>query len=71
MIAFFVVGMKCAEFISPSWGRKAYYAYAILAFTAFSFVEQSQALTIMAIVGALLLLLNLYGIMRLRHKIEV
>lgn len=69
IIAYFCVGMKCARFLAPKHGEKIYIAYAIASFVFFSFFDQTQALLVMSISGALLLSFNLVGIFRLRHQI--
>ena len=71
MIAFFVVGLKCAQFLSPSRGKQVYTAYAASAFLFFSFFDQSKALLLMSVSGALLLIINAYGIFRLRREIKI
>lgn len=70
MIAFFVVGLKCARFLSPTYGAPIYCIYAVCAFIFFSFVDNSAALSAMQISGALLLFLNLTGIFLLRKEIN-
>jgi AGCS family alanine or glycine:cation symporter len=70
MIAFLAVGVKCAEFLSPKWGRGAYAVYAALSMVAFTFIDTDRALTLMSAAGAMLLLMNLVGIFRLRHEIK-
>jgi len=71
LIAFFTAGRKAAEFLWPRHGSIAYSIYATLAFLTFSFVGTSaHVMTIMSMTGALLLLLNLYGIFRLRKNIS-
>lgn len=70
IIAYFVVGLNCAQYLAPKWGKPFYYAYAIAAFITFSFVETRQALSVMAIVGCLLLIINCYGIFRLTKEIR-
>lgn len=70
IIAYFVVGIKCASYlISPTWGKRFYVLYGTLAFIFFSFVPQSQALVVMSVSGAILLMINLLGIFRLRKEI--
>ncbi|HEY2811231.1 MAG TPA: amino acid carrier protein [Rhabdochlamydiaceae bacterium] len=69
LIAYFCVGMKCARFLSPTCGEKIYIAYAICSFIFFSFFDQTQALLVMSLSGALLLCVNLFGIFRLRRHI--
>jgi len=68
--AYFCVGLKCAEHLAPQWGRRIYYAYAVLALLVFSFVDSLQAQTVMSIAGGLLLAINCYGIFRLRHELS-
>lgn len=70
IIAYFCVGIKCARFLSPKHGFKAYITYGIIALIAFSFLDQTQALTVMSIAGAILLITNLIGIFKLRHQIQ-
>lgn len=70
IISYFVVGLKCAKFISPKRGKIFYYLYAIIAMPLFAFVEAEQALTIMSLAGACLLVLNLTGIFLLRKQVQ-
>lgn len=68
--AYFCVGLKCAEYLSPKKGKAIFYIYAIAALALFAFVDTRQAQSVMAIVGGLLLVFNCYGIFRLRHEIS-
>jgi alanine or glycine:cation symporter, AGCS family len=68
--AYFVVGQNCAEYLSPNWGKKIFYVYAVVALVFFSFAETTQALAVMAITGCLLLIINCYGIFKLRKEIN-
>ncbi|MEC7840447.1 MAG: amino acid carrier protein [Chlamydiota bacterium] len=68
--AYFVVGVNCAEYLSPRYGRKLFYGYATTALIFFSFAETKDALAVMAVVGCLLLLINCYGIFKLRNSIN-
>lgn len=68
--AYFCVGLKCADYLAPNWGRRLYYAYACVALVLFSFVNSSQAQSVMAIAGGLLLAVNSIGIFRLRHELS-
>jgi AGCS family alanine or glycine:cation symporter len=70
ILAYFVVGIKCARFISKKWGPALYYLYAIIALPFFAFVEPSQAFVIMSLAGALLLIFNLTGIFLLRKEVR-
>ncbi|MBA2370004.1 MAG: sodium:alanine symporter family protein [Candidatus Protochlamydia sp.] len=68
--AYFCVGLKCADYISPKFGRPFYYAYAVVALLIFSFLGTSQAQAAMAIAGVSLLIINGLGIFILRHEIS-
>jgi AGCS family alanine or glycine:cation symporter len=68
--AYFCVGLKCAELLSPRYGRIAYYVYAVSALVIFSFMGTAQAQSAMAIAGVSLLIINGCGIFRLRHEIS-
>ena len=68
--AYFCVGLKCAQYLSPKRGKVLYYGYAILALAAFALVDTAQAQSVMTVAGGLLLVLNCYGIFRLRHEIS-
>lgn len=70
VISYFTAGIKCAEFISPWIGRKVYYVYAAISCPMFVFLKSEQALTIMSINAAILLLINVYGIFKLRNEIS-
>lgn len=68
--AYFCAGLKCAEYLSPRRGKIFYTIYAALSLFAFSFVDVLQAQSVMAIAGGLLLVINLWGIFRLRNEIS-
>lgn len=68
--AYFCVGLKCAEFLAPRIGRTLYFVYAAAMLILFSFIDTTQAQTIMTIAGGLLLVINSYGIFRLRKEIS-
>lgn len=68
--AYFCVGLKCAEHLSPLWGRTIYYIYAVVALLVFSFMGTGQAQTVMAIAGVSLLMVNGLGIFLLRREIS-
>lgn len=69
IIAYLCMGLKCARFLSPKIGERAYMVYAVVAFIFFSFMPQRHALLVMSTCGALLLIINLLGIFKLRHEI--
>lgn len=68
--AYFCAGIKCAEYLSPKRGKALYSVYAAGSLFAFSFVDVLQAQSVMAIAGGLLLVINLWGIFRLRNEIS-
>lgn len=68
--AYFCVGLKCAEYIMPRYGRLVYYVYAITVLIVFSFTDSSLAQSVMAIAGGLLLLINSVGIFMLRKEVN-
>lgn len=70
ILAYFVVGVKCAKFISPKWGPLAYYIYACLSLPTFAFFDSSQAFLLMSLSGACLLILNLIGLFILRKEVR-
>ncbi len=70
ILAYFVVGVKCAKFLSPKWGRLLYYIYACISLPLFAFTKAADAFVVMSLAGAFLLLLNLYGMFRLRNEIK-
>ncbi len=70
LIAFFVVGLKCARYLAPRRGTLFYCLYGVTALIFFSFADQTKALLVMSLAGAILLILNLIGIFRLRHEIS-
>lgn len=70
ILTYFIVGVKCAKFISPSLGPILYYLYAAIAMPLFAFVNPTHAFLIMSLSGAALLLLNLSGMFLLRKEVE-
>jgi AGCS family alanine or glycine:cation symporter len=70
ILTYFVVGVKCAKFISPKWGPILYYIYACITLPLFAFVNPTQAFVIMSLSGACLLLLNIVGMILLRKEVK-
>jgi len=70
LIAYLIVGMKCAKYLHPTKGSSIYLGYAICALSFFSFFDQTVPLLAMRLAGALLLIINLLGIYRLRHDVK-
>jgi alanine or glycine:cation symporter, AGCS family len=66
---YFCSGMKTASFLSPTWGRPLYYLYAASILFLFSFIDTSRANSVMSCILALLLLLNISALWRLRHEV--
>ncbi len=69
IIAYFCAGIKSAEFLYGEKGRRWYYVYATVALLLFSFIDTTQAAIVMSIILALLLIINLTGIFKLRDHI--
>lgn len=70
LTAYFCMGIKCAQYLAPKYGRKIYFVYAVLILVLFSFANPKQALILMQLSGGLLLVINLIGIFRLRREIS-
>lgn len=68
--AYFVVGLKCAEHVSKKWGGICFNIYAVSALVLSVFFDTSQAQSVMAISGGLLLLINSWGIWMLRKEVS-
>jgi AGCS family alanine or glycine:cation symporter len=69
LLAYFVVGVKCAKYLSPKWGPPFYYLCGAIALPLFAFTKANHAFTVMSLLGAMLLLINLFGMFLLRKKI--
>lgn len=69
ILGFLAVGLKTAKALSER-GPVFYFIYAIISFITFSFVDQNHARLVMYIAGALLMLINIVGIFRLRREID-
>ncbi len=71
LTSFYAVGKNSAQFLFGSIGGTLYPFIASILFLLFPyFATMSQAMTFMSITGALLLMFNLYGIIRLSDKIK-
>ena len=70
VIGYLVVGLKAAHFLSQKIGHKLYLFYAIIAFIAFSFQDQSDVMLIMSVASGILMSINLSGVFMLRKEIE-
>lgn len=67
--AYFIAGLKCAQYLSPRFGKAIFYTYAVIALLTFGFIDPLKAQSIMAIAGGLLLVINTVGIYRLRNQV--
>ncbi len=70
IVGYLAVGIKCAKYLSPKFGKNLYIAYSSIAFYAFSFCDQDIVLLIMSVCAGILMILNLSGIFKLRNIIE-
>lgn len=70
LIAYFCVGLKCSRYLSEKKGPIFFYCYGIFVLVFFSFFDQTKALLLMKVAGAMLLVTNLIGIFWLRNKVE-
>jgi len=68
--AYFVVGLKCAEFVMGRLGKPLYIVFGATTLFAFAFVDIYEAQMVMSLTNALLLIVNSYGIFRLRNEIS-
>lgn len=68
--SYFIVGKKCASFLFNDIGSKIYIFYGAFSLVFFCFLPQDNALTVMSISGALLLIINLLGIFKLKNEIK-
>jgi AGCS family alanine or glycine:cation symporter len=64
------VATKCAKRLSSKKGPSIYLMYSIVAFIAFSFLDQNLAREVMFIAGGLIVLVNLIGIFIMRKEIQ-
>ncbi|MBI2353118.1 sodium:alanine symporter family protein [Candidatus Dependentiae bacterium] len=70
LLAFFAAGRRSAMLLLPKYGSAIFMTLATCSFLIFSFIGTlSQCMAIMAIVGMLLLSLNLYGLFWLKDEI--
>lgn len=70
VIAFFVVGLKAAYFISNKYGKIIYYIYGIFSFIFFSYFSEEKVVLIMSVTSVLLVLLNITAILKMRNEIR-
>ena len=71
LLTFFYVGRECSIFVFKQYGSMLYSIYSFCIFAIFLYLDQQKALAFMSIIGALLLLLNCYGLLINRDLIKV
>ena len=67
---YFSTGMYTIRYVLPKVGAKIFYPYAIVSFLLSTFVDITQAISVMSCVQFLLLGVNAFGIYRLRRDIS-
>jgi AGCS family alanine or glycine:cation symporter len=70
IIAYLVVGAKCAKFLNPRFGYQLYFFYAMVSFIFFSYFDQDKLLMLMQLAGGALVFINVMGILKLRNQIK-
>jgi AGCS family alanine or glycine:cation symporter len=70
LIAYLVFGLKCAKYLSRTYGQAVYTVYASIVLVAFALFEPTNALTLMALIGALLLIINVISFFLLRREVR-
>lgn len=71
LTSYYVVTRKVVVYLFPKWGKRIHMSYVIGAFTLFSFIgSDAHLMTIVSMSGLFLLLINMYGIVRLRKDIS-
>jgi AGCS family alanine or glycine:cation symporter len=70
ILPYMEAGIKSAAFLSPIYGTKMYFIYGSILFFVFSYIESHYAFIFMNLTGGLLILINLFGILKLRRKLD-
>jgi AGCS family alanine or glycine:cation symporter len=70
IMAYFVIGIKAARFLSPRFGERVYWVYALVAFPFFAYHDQREVMLLMTVSGGFLMIFNLLGIWKLRKNIQ-
>ncbi|MDZ5762053.1 putative amino acid carrier protein [Candidatus Cyrtobacter comes] len=70
IVGYLAVGIKCAKYLSPRFGKIVYILYSITVFFIFSSYDQNTALLVMSVSGGMLMMLNISGVLKLRNVIE-
>lgn len=70
VIAFFVAGLKAADFLSPKYGRRIYFIYGAISFVFFSHFSQEKVIIIMSVTSVFLVILNIIAILKAHKEIK-
>jgi alanine or glycine:cation symporter, AGCS family len=70
IIAFYTVGLKAANFLNAKYGKFIYIIYSFFVFIYFAHSSSEQAALIMGLTSGLLLIINVFGMLKLRNQIE-
>jgi AGCS family alanine or glycine:cation symporter len=70
ILPYMEAGLKSANFLYPKHGSKIYIFFGILLFFTFSHMTSKYALILMNLTGGILILLNLFSIIKMRRKID-
>lgn len=71
LVAYYAVSKKVVESLLPKWGKRLHMIFVVTTFTIFSFVgTEAHLMTIVSMSGLVLLMINMYAIIRLRKDIS-
>jgi AGCS family alanine or glycine:cation symporter len=70
ILPYMEAGIRSSYFLYPKHGPTIYILFGTILFFIFSFITSKYALILMNLTGAILILLNLFGIIRMRRKID-
>lgn len=70
IIAYFCVGLKCASYLSPRFGKVLFCLYACIVLPVFSLMQTVVAFKVMTTVGGVLMVINLVGIFLMRKELS-
>jgi AGCS family alanine or glycine:cation symporter len=70
ILPYMEAGLKSAIFLCPKYGINLYIFFGILLFLTFSYITSKYALVLMNLMGGILILLNLFSIIRMRRKVD-
>lgn len=70
LVGYFIVGAKCATFLSVKYGKGIYMLYGACSFFMFSFLNQESVMLLMSISGGILMIINIVGMMLLGKEVR-